>query len=331
MKRSLWAGVFLLPLTFGLGCSSKKDGQAEEKTQAPAPAPESIPGFSENLTVAQLKNATYRGLEGIAKPVTLSSGSWEGEPLRRGARSRPAVHFLRDFRLLGDVDGDGADEAVVLLGVSSGGSGDIIHLAVVKRQGSEAMNVATVRLGDRVQLRAGRVEAKRLVLDLVQAGADDAMCCPGELVTRTWEWTGTGLQEVPTTTLPGRLSMETLAGPEWVLRQWSWDEAAAATPEVTLVYRDGKINGRSGCNRYFAAVIDGDQPGDLHVGAAAGTRMACPEAVAAVERRFLSLLPGVTKFGFVGGKLALTYEKDGIIATMLFDRRTSLPRYGSSP
>ena len=330
MQRSLWAGVFLMSVALGVGCSSKKGEQADENTPAP-PAPESIPGFSENLTVAQLKNVSYRGLEGIAKPVTLSKGSWEGQPLRRGAASRPAVHFVRDFRLLGDVDGDGADEAVVLLGVTSGGSGDLIHLAVVKWQGSEAVNVATARLGDRVQLRAGRVVAKRIVLDLVQAGTDDAMCCPGELVTRTWEWTGTGLQEVPPLAPPGRLSMEALAGPEWVLRQWSWDEAAAATPEVTLVYRDGKINGRSGCNRYFAAVIDGDQPGDLRIGAAAGTRMACPEQAAAVERRFLSLLQGVTKFGFVAGQLALTYEKDGVIATMLFDSRTSLPRYGSSP
>ena len=332
VKSALFAGVYLLLLALGLGCSSEP-GDEKGKGAEPAASPgrEGIPGFPQNLTLAQLKNATYRGLEGVDGPVALVEGRWEGKPARPGAASRPAVQFIRDFRLLGDVDGDGEDEAVVLLGASGGGTGEFIHLALVKRQGAEVLNVATVRLGDRVQLRAGRFEGKRIVLDLVQAGAEDAMCCPGDVVTRRWEWTAAGMHEIPSTVPPARLSPETLAGLEWVLRQWAWNEAAAAEPEVTLVYRDGKINGRSGCNRYFAAVTAGEQPGDLRIGAAAGTRMACPEPATSVESRFLAQLQGVRKFGFMAGQLVLTYEKDGNTAAMLFDPRTSLPGHRSSP
>ena len=33
--------------------------------------------------------------------------------------------FVRDFRLVGDLDGDGAAEAVVLLAANAGGSGEM--------------------------------------------------------------------------------------------------------------------------------------------------------------------------------------------------------------
>jgi hypothetical protein len=44
----------------------------------------------------------------------------------------------------------------------------------------------------------------------------------------------------------------------------------------------------------------------------------------AVEERFLKLLAGVRRFGFVNTRLALTYEIDGTGGTMLFDLRRSV-------
>jgi hypothetical protein len=55
--------------------------------------------------------------------------------------------------------------------------------------------------------------------------------------------------------LTGRLSLDTLAATEWVLRAWDFDEAAPDEPEVTLNYKDGRFAGSSGCNRYSGSTL----------------------------------------------------------------------------
>jgi hypothetical protein len=50
--------------------------------------------------------------------------------------------------------------------------------------------------------------------------------------------------------------------------------------------------------------------------------MACPEPQFSVETRFLKQLGSATKFSFVLGRLAITYQReDGAPGTMLFDGR----------
>jgi heat shock protein HslJ len=274
-------------------------------------------------TLVELRNATYTGLQDLAGPVTLKGGRWEGEPFEPGAASRPSVVLAPGFRLTGDLDGDGAEEAVVILAQSSGGSGTFDSLAVVKRTPEGLRNVATAALGDRVGIRSARVEGGTLLVSVVRAGEKDAMCCPGELADLGWTLAGAKLSPVATAGVTGRLSLDTLAGTQWVLRAWDLDEPAPAEPEVTLASMDGRLAGTSGCNRYTAAAKAGATPGDLSVGPAAGTRMACPGPQSAVETRFLKQLGGARKFGFLLGRLAVSYEKDGdAYGTMLFERHT---------
>lgn len=268
-------------------------------------------------TLEDARNATYRGLQIVDGPVTLVSGAWEGEPIGGGA-SRPRVTLAPGLHLLGDVDSDGTDEAIVLLSTNGGGTGDLLHVAVVDRHAGKIENTGTALLGDRVQVRDARIEDGRILIDLVQTGPDDAMCCPGELVTRGWHMRPAGLEEFVTTTKSGRLSLETIAGTEWVLRSWTRDEPAPPAPEVTLAVQDGRFVGSAGCNRYFAAATSGDAPGDVTVGPAGATRMMCPDAAMQVEDRFLAQLSNTVKYGFVLGQLALTYKTADGVATMLF-------------
>ena len=131
-------------------------------------------------SLAELKNGTYHGLEEPKGPVRLENGHWEGAPLVQGGAARPSVAFVRDFRLVGDADGDGGDEAIVLLAQNSGGTGEFLYLAVVGRRDGAPHNVATALLGDRVKVRDARIDGRRIVLDVVQAGDRDAACCPGD-------------------------------------------------------------------------------------------------------------------------------------------------------
>jgi heat shock protein HslJ len=273
-------------------------------------------------TVEELKNATYAGLGERVGAVTLANGRWTGAPPVLGAASRPSVELVEDFRVLGDLDGDGLEEAVVALTYSSGGTAVVSFLAVVARTDGTLRNVATTMLGDRVQVRSARVDDGRLLVSAVRAGENDAACCPGDLVE--WQWTlGEGRLNTPGAVRTGRLSLATLAGTVWILRAWNITAPAESEPVVTLSYDAGRFTGTSGCNRYFAVVEGGAVAGEVKVGPVAGTRMACPEPQSSVEARFLQQLGGARTFGFMLGRLAISYTKgDGSRGTMLFEAST---------
>jgi len=275
-------------------------------------------------TLKELKNALYLGIEGLKNPVKLVDGRWEGRPAKKGSAIRPVVSFAGDFSLTGDLDGDGAEEAVVLLNYAPGGTGQLLHLALVTRKKDKIENVATALIGDRVQIRDVRREKNRLLVDVVRSGPKDAMCCPGEVTTLGWTLEpGAKLSPFIVTASPTRLSLETIGNTEWVLRSWELKQPGPTHPGVTLVFKGGRFTGSSGCNNYFAPAKERTVPGEVEVGPAATTRKSCPDNEMAVETRFLDQLVRVKKFGFLITQLALSWEKDGVWKTMLFDRRAS--------
>jgi META domain len=292
------------------------------------------PGLAESPsgppTLTELQNATYRGLKEAGGTFTLKDGRWEGEPYTPGGASRPSVSLAPGFRVTGDLDGDGAEEAVVVLAESSGGSGTFDYLAVVKRTASGIENLASTVLGDRVKIRSAHIEKGMLLVSVLRAGEDDPMCCPGELTDLGWTLAGSRLEAVKVSAPTGRLSLATLLGIDWVLRAWDFDESAPEEPEVTLNYKDGRFSGSSGCNRYSASATPGGPPGDFSMEPIMGTRMACPGTQSSIETRFLKQLGGARKFSFLLGRLAVTYEREGgPPGTMLFDGRA--PAAASKP
>ena len=266
-------------------------------------------------TAVELANATYTGTE--EGPVTLVDGRWEGEPYAEGGASRPSVGLVDDFHLLGDLDGDGGDEAVVTLWQSSGGSGTFNYVAVVGRKNGEITNLGTAALGDRVQVRSGRIDGGVIIFDVVQQGEGDAACCPAQLATRTWSLAGDQLKEGDAV-ITGKFSLATLTGSEWVLTHFNRNEPIQEGAEVTLAFADDKVTGKSACNRYSAGVEQGESPGGLKIGPAMGTRMACPGELMDLESKYLNALSRVTGFSFMAGKLVLNWEKDDNWSTMMF-------------
>ncbi len=272
------------------------------------------------LNLDGLKNMTYVGVV-EQDPVTLKDGVWEGEPAVAGGASRPSVRFVRDFQVMGDLDGDGIEEAAILLAAGSGGTGENIYLAVVGLEEGALKNLGTVLVGDRAQVRKAGIGEGRVFLDLLRAGPEDALCCPGELVMQAWRFEGGVLTPTGAASAPRRLNFEAIADSEWVLRWWSIEEEMPADPVVTLTYSPGRLGGSSGCNNWFTAPEVGDKPGEFTVGPVGGTKMMCPDDVMAVEQRFLTQLSGAKKFGFLAGQLAVTYETDGASGVMLFSGR----------
>ncbi len=280
---------------------------------------------AEGWSLNALKNATYSGLKLHAAPVTLIEGRWEGQPYVDGGESRPSVHFVGDLYRIGKVAGTEVDAAVVFLSESSGGSGSFLNLAVVEKKNGSLINTNTVPVGDRVQILDVRIEHGMIAVDVLQAGPQDAACCPGELSTRHWDLNANQLMESVAPVRTRRLSLDSIAGATWKLHAWEFDKPAPDEPEITLVYDNGRVAGSAGCNRYFASVTAGSRPGDLQVGPSGSTRMMCSEAIMAIEQRFLKQLNGVGRFGFLAGQLSLSFQMDGKHGTMRFDKMDSLP------
>ncbi len=269
-------------------------------------------------TLAELSNATYTGTEG--GPVSLSNGRWEGEPYVEGGASRPSAGLVNNVYYTGDLDGDGAQEAVVILWRSGGGTGENTYVMVMARQNGEIKSIGSALIGDRIKLRSGKIADGNITLEVLQAGENDAMCCPTMLATRTWSLQGGQLKE-DEIEVTGKLSMAVLEGTEWVLTHMNRDQPVPEGTEVTLAFADGRIAGKSACNRYSADIQEGENAGNIKIGQSMSTMMACPDELMKVEREYLDALSRVTSFSFHAGSLALNgQKKDGTPFSMLFSR-----------
>jgi hypothetical protein len=137
-----------------------------------------------NLTEQALKNAEYQGI--YQEPIQLANGTYEGEPFVEGGASRPTVAFIEPYAF-GDLNGDGVDDAAVLLVESSGGSGSFVYLAAVLNQEGTPENADTLLLGDRVQVQSLTIADGQISVTMLTHGPDDPMCCPTQEVQQTYE------------------------------------------------------------------------------------------------------------------------------------------------
>lgn len=144
-------------------------------------------------TISELENATYSGMED--GPVSLSNGHWEGEPYVEGGASRPTAGLVDNVYYTGDLDGDGAQEAVVFLWTRSGGTGEYTYVMVMARINGKIKNIGSALIGDRVRIKGGKITDEKIILDVLQAGENDPMCCPTMLTTRTWSLQNGQLEE----------------------------------------------------------------------------------------------------------------------------------------
>ena len=316
MKRGI-ALVSVVSLSGLLGCSGPGTGDEGTRAAPPAAAAGGAP------TAAELAAATYPRVAGQG-PVTLVDGKWAGAPFVEGGASGPSVWHSDGYSLEGDLDGDEAEESVAHLTFRSGGTGNFGYLAVMGREGGAIVQRGLAEIGDRVQIRDARIEDARVVLEVLQVGPDDGMCCPTQLATRTFAMEGGELVQT-SAEVTGTASLATLEGREWVLRKLSSTEAAAAEPEITLVVDGGRVSGSSGCNRYHGTVEQGETGTSLAVGPLAATRMACAPELMDLEQRYTVALPGAQGWGFHLGQLVVHHQHGDEYGSLFFEGREPPP------
>jgi heat shock protein HslJ len=127
------------------------------------------------LTVEDLANLTYNSLL-LDKPVMLSSGVYTETGESGLASDVTTVRLLDEPIAFGQVGG--LEAAAVLLVENGGGTGQFVSLALVQQIGGEAVNSASVFLGDRPRVSNVAInDDSSITVDMIQVGPNDPFCC----------------------------------------------------------------------------------------------------------------------------------------------------------
>ncbi|MDM8519119.1 LysM peptidoglycan-binding domain-containing protein [Anaerolineales bacterium HSG6] len=164
--------------------SGTGDVRVVNPTVAPpvTPTPR-IAGKQLVLNEKRLENLTYNLSWAREGEAVLVDGLYReaGAP---GAADRLLIKAT-DHVAYGIIDGQSV--AVVVLMINVEGRGTFYELALVATQNEQAVNIGTTLLGERIELNRVAIKSEEVVVDMVQSGSDDLLCCPTEPVTKRFE------------------------------------------------------------------------------------------------------------------------------------------------
>ena len=146
------------------------------------------------LTLEMLKSTEYTSewpADGVAE---LTDGTYR-EKIMEGSASEILI-VMHPIYAIGDLNGDGAEDAIVVLVSSGGGSGSFYTLEAVLNQDGKPKHVATAFLGDRADLKSIAVDSGEITVEMTTHGPNDPMCCPSLEVTQVYELQGETLVQL---------------------------------------------------------------------------------------------------------------------------------------
>ena len=285
-----------------------------EKAPPAASAPAAPTGPPPAPTIEQLRVATVSGV--FEAPVTLAGGVYEGAPVEAGGASRPSLRLWDSTFHTGEMDGAEGSEAVVMLSSSTGGSGEFVHVAVFGTRDGAVTNLGTAPVGDRTRLQSLWLERGKVLMDVIEAGPEDAACCPTQVARKTYGFEGGQFKQL-SSEVRGVLALSMLAANEWQLVEIDGQPVPAGVDPPLIHFERESVRGFAGCNLFNAPITE-SKPGEITIGPAAGTKMACPPEKMELEARFLDQLAKVTRYGYVAEQLALTWQDGERSGTLLF-------------
>jgi hypothetical protein len=122
-------------------------------------------------SLEDLETATYRLNYGDDPFASIENGEF------RSSDGWASV-LMHEKYAFGDLNGDGVDDAAVILVSSGGGSGSFYDLCTVTDRNSDPINSGFKHLGDRKIINEISISEGQINLDIVIHGPNDPMCCP---------------------------------------------------------------------------------------------------------------------------------------------------------
>jgi TolB protein len=156
-------------------------------TPAQIPSPTLLPSSTPipSLSLDLLKNAEY-AIEGLASgKAKLVNGTYQEKIPNSSAQS---VVSFSELLSVGDLNGDGIADAVVILILNSGGTGVFYNLYGVINDKGMPKPTAPERLGDRIKLKSLLIQGGEISANFLTQGPKDSMVNPTLDVTRKFKW-----------------------------------------------------------------------------------------------------------------------------------------------
>jgi hypothetical protein len=99
--------------------------------------------------------------------------------------------------IFGDVDGDGAEDAVIVSTFWGGGTGHFTNIDVYAIQDGKDVLLGDIPGGDRGDggIHDVRLEGKVIVVERLMSMDGDGACCPSKVQHERWSWNGTTFVE----------------------------------------------------------------------------------------------------------------------------------------
>jgi heat shock protein HslJ len=252
-------------------------------------------------------------------PVTLINGAAE-IPIARDSSSK-AMTRIWDPPTMVDLNNDGADDAVLILIHSTGGSGTFYYLVAAIASGEDYAGTTGLLLGDRIDPQSievgdGKVSVRYLIRKSDESFADkpsiekvrDVVYSPESrrLVEVAHDFEGEAD--------PGRMTLE--------MHTWTWirtiynndtTKVPARKKTFTLTFKDGRVSGNTDCNSFNGAYTVEDKKIRFNEEMAM-TRMFCEGSQ---EAEFVQMLLNVNSYFFTSrGQLVLELKYDS--GSMIF-------------
>ncbi len=129
------------------------------------------------LTLEQLRNTEYRSQWPASGLARLANGVYR-EPAAPQSVTEIIVRATSLYAF-GDLDADGATDAVIVLEGDPGGSGVFFDLVPVLNRAGQPQPLAATALGDRVDVQSVSIASDGSVrVRMRKHGPDDPQCCP---------------------------------------------------------------------------------------------------------------------------------------------------------
>ena len=224
MKLKYFLSTFIATLVWVTGCAPVPISNQPTATVNPASLQDTP--MVGPVTLQLLKNTKFQAQNGMTF-VQLVDGKFQ---------SGSGVDFLsvtlQDLAGFGDLNGDGIEDAAVILAENYGGTGTFEYLVPVFNVGHNLAPSSGFLLGDRVQVNAISITNGVIKLDLLTHAPNDSLCCPSQTMTQSFRF----IQG------PGLVMVHATSGVANSLREITINGPAAGSTVSTPFQLTGSVN-----------------------------------------------------------------------------------------
>lgn len=159
MRRNVWLAVLLIA-----GCAKP----VTEEPQESSPTDIAATAGETSYPMDHLGVGTIR----------LTNGAYQDSAAGLSVRVETSA--------TGDLDGDGREDAAVVLASQTGGSGTFVDLYSVLDRETGIVTRGPAPLGDRVKVDSLRISDRAIRLHILTHAPDDPLCCPTQRAAETF-------------------------------------------------------------------------------------------------------------------------------------------------